>query len=215
MRRIVLAIVLCLATGVGCGPGPVSRGAAGETQVLLDGTSLAGWRVPETGAFRRHGEVRVAEGAVRLAPGRPMTGIAWTGSMPRSEYEVEVEVCRTAGSDFFCGLTFPVGASHCTWIVGGWGGEVVGLSNVDGKSAAENATTSRAAFETGRWYRLRVRVTEARIACFIDGRQVIDQPRDGHTFAIWPQQQPMRPLGIAAYLTGSAVRRVTLRRPDG
>jgi len=123
-----------------------------------------------------------------------------------------VEACRTVGSDFFCGVTFPVGPSHCTWIVGGWGGEVVGLSNVDGQSAAENATASRRAFETGRWYRLRLRVTEDRIACFIDDERVVDQPRAGHTFGIWPQQQPCRPLGIAAYLTGSAIRRVTLRR---
>jgi hypothetical protein len=156
--------------------------------------------------------VRFADGVVRLAPGKPLTGIAWTGAFPRSAYEVEAEVQRTAGSDFFCGMTFPVGPSHCTWIVGGWGGEVVGLSNVDGKSAAENATTSRLAFETGRWYRLRLRVTAGRIACFIDGEPVIDQPRAGHAFGIWPQQKPMRPFGIAAYLTGSAIRSVVLRR---
>jgi hypothetical protein len=212
MRSLFLILAVCLAAGCAAGPSAGARQAPAGERVLLDATSPAGWRVPGEGAFRGHGEVRFADGAVHLAPGKPLTGLAWTGEFPRSDYEVEAQVRRTAGGDFFCGMTFPVGPAHCTWIVGGWGGQVVGLSNVDGQSAAENTTTRRMAFETGRWYRLRLRVTDDRIDCFIDGERVIDQPRAGHAFGIWPQQEPCRPFGIAAYLTGSAVRSVTLRR---
>jgi hypothetical protein len=211
MRSVPLMAAVVLAAGCAAGPEAAFRNVSTGPRVLLDAGSPAGWRVPGEGSFRNHGEVRFAEGVVRLAPGRPLTGLAWAGEFPRSDYEVCVEVQRTAGSDFFCGMTFPVGPSHCTWIVGGWGGEVVGLSNVDGRSAAENATTRRMTFETGRWYRFRLRVTSEALACFIDGEQVIAQPRAGHTFGIWPQQEPCRPFGIAAYLTGSAVRSVTLR----
>ena len=241
MRRIILMVAVCLAGGCASAPSPGSRdawappareasaatpveAAAGHAdsgdrtspsagpRTLLGGRDLAGWRVPGEMAFRRHGEVRWADGVVRLGLGKPLTAIAWAGEFPRSNYEVQVQAQRSAGGDFFCGMTFPVGRSHCTWIVGGWGGQVVGLSNVDGKSAAQNATTRRMTFETGRWYRLRLRVTSERIACFIDGEAVIDQARGGHAFAIWPQQEPCRPFGIATYLTGSAIRSVTLRR---
>ncbi len=211
MRSILLMAAVVLAAGCAACPDAGSGEASTEPRVLLDAASPAGWRVPDEGAFRNHGEVRFAGGVVRLAPGRPLTGLAWAEEFPDSGYEVEAQVRRTAGSDFFCGMTFPVGPAHCTWIVGGWGGAVVGLSNVDGRSAAENGTTRRMTFETGRWYGLRLRVTDEAIACFIDGEQVIAQPRAGHTFGIWPQQEPCRPFGIAAYLTGSAVRSVTLR----
>jgi hypothetical protein len=212
MPRPILAALAAmpalLLAAAGCGPPPRTEPA---DRALFNGRNLDGWHVPDAGAFRGRGEVRVADGAIHLDPGRPLTGVAWGGAFPRSNYEVQAEVRRTAGADFFCGMTFPVGEAHCTWIVGGWGGAVVGLSNVDGASAAANPTTGRRTFETGRWYRLRLRVTDARVACFIDGEPVIDQGRAGHAFGIWPQQQPCRPFGIAAYLTGSAVRSVVLR----
>ena len=61
--------------------------AAGQT-LLFDGKSLEGWKqTPFTG----QGEVRVEEGTLVLGPGKPMTGITWTGSFPRSSYEVRFE----------------------------------------------------------------------------------------------------------------------------
>ena len=41
--------------------------------------------------------------------GNDLTGITWTGDLPRLGYEIEVQAKRVSGSDFFCGLTFPVG----------------------------------------------------------------------------------------------------------
>jgi hypothetical protein len=47
-------------------------------------------------------------------------------------YEIKLEAKKVTGNDFFCGMTFPVGDSFCSFIVGGWGGPVVGLSSIDG-----------------------------------------------------------------------------------
>ena len=49
---------------------------------LFDGKSLQGWR--ET-PFTGRGPVRVENETIVLNPGKPMTGITWTGSFPRSE----------------------------------------------------------------------------------------------------------------------------------
>ena len=44
------------------------------------------------------------------------------------------------GGDFFATLTFPVDDSFCTFVTGGWGGDIVGLSSIDGWDASDNET---------------------------------------------------------------------------
>ncbi|MHB1037386.1 MAG: aldose epimerase family protein [Pirellulales bacterium] len=183
-----------------------------EPTALFNGRSLDGWRIVDRDEFAQHGEVRVDGGKVLLGRGETMTGISWTGELPKTNYEVSLEAMRTEGSDFFSGLTFPVRDSQCTLIVGGWGGGVVGLSNVDGRHAAENQTTCYRDFEQNRWYRVRLRVTPAEILAWIDDERVIALETKGHTFAIWPQQEPVKPFGIASWCTSAALREITLRR---
>ena len=78
---------------------------------------------------------------------------------------------RVDGIDFFCGLTFPVADSHASFIVGGWGGTVVGISSIDGMDASENATTKYVKFQLKRWYKIRIRVTPTSIQAWIDAGQ--------------------------------------------
>ena len=54
--------------------------------------------------------------------------------LPRTDYEIRFETRRIEGFDFFCGLTFPVGEKYLTLVLGGWDGNVVGLSCLDGIS---------------------------------------------------------------------------------
>ena len=217
LRMSGILVVCLLAAGVlaGCAQPP----AEGETEPgvvrLLSGRGLTGWKVLEEGFFGQHGKVHAAGGRLHLEAGDAQTGIAWTGEFPRTGYEVSLEAMRTSGGDFFCSMTFPVGSSYCTWIVGGWGGTVVGLSNVDRYNASENATTKTITFESGRWYRLALKVTDERIEAYIDGERVIDQERAGHTFDIWLEVEPCRPFGIATWRTGGALRNITLRRLGG
>jgi len=175
---------------------------------LFDGAALGNWR--PTG-FGGDGDVVVEDGAIRIGMGADLSGITWTGDVPRQGYEVSLDAQRADGNDFFCGLTFPVGEDPCSLIVGGWGGGVVGLSSIDGDDAAHNATTLYKEFKTGRWYAVRVRVTPDRIVCFIDDEQVIDQPLKGHRVSVRNEVLPSRPLGIATYATTALVKNIRWR----
>ncbi len=183
-----------------------------RNQTLFDGKSLAGWRVADKFDFNGHGEVKVRGGLIEMATGRPQTGISRTDQPPRVNYEVTLEAMRTAGFDFFCGLTFPVKDEYCTLICGGWSGSTVGLSNVDGSSANENETTTFVEFQNDKWYRIRLRVTDERIDVWIDDEHMIELETKGRKFNIWWEQEPMRPLGIANWYSGSALRHIKLRR---
>jgi len=83
---------------------------------LFDGHSLAGWRITEFGG---QGRVTVRKGLLLLSAGTPFTGVHWTNDPPKMNYEISLEAMRVSGSDFFCGLTFPVRDSFCSLIVGG------------------------------------------------------------------------------------------------
>jgi hypothetical protein len=95
-------------------------------QTMFDGQSLSGWR--ET-PFAGHGEVHCQAGLIVLNMGDPFTGINWTNTFPKLNYEVALDAMRLMGSDFFCGLTVPVGTNCCSLIVGGWGGSLLGISS--------------------------------------------------------------------------------------
>ena len=190
------------------GPAPAAAVDASDWRQLFDGRSLTGWKPTPFGG---EGEVRVAAGAIEIAQGSDMSGITWCGEFPRQEYEISLDARRVEGSDFFCGLTFPVGDDPCSLIVGGWGGGVVGLSSIDGRDAANNDTTHYHAFKTGQWYAVRVRVTPERIECFIDDERVVDQPLAGHALSIRDEVIPSKPLGIATYATTAQLKNLRWR----
>ena len=93
-------------------------------QALFNGENLEGWRETQ---FAGHGEVQCRPGLILLKMGDPFTGINYTNKFPKMNYEVALDAARVMGSDFFCGLTVPVGDSFCSLIVGGWGGSLVGI----------------------------------------------------------------------------------------
>jgi hypothetical protein len=102
-------------------------------------TSAPGpWRDLE-GHWERRGGGQVVEedGVLRLDWGEALTAARWTGELPRTPWEFEGEARRVNGTDFFFSLTFPVRRDdeRVTWIVGGWGGSVVGISSIDGRDA--------------------------------------------------------------------------------
>lgn len=176
---------------------------------LFDGQSLQGWK---SSNFGGEGQVRAEDRRIVLDFGDSLTGIVWTQDFPRQDYELRLQAMRVDGIDFFCGLTFPVGASHCSLIVGGWAGALVGLSSIDGRDASENETTQYETFERGKWYRIRVRVTAQRIRCWIDDRQIIDQDLRGRRIDTRPEMDLSKPLGIAAWQTKAALRGIEYRR---
>jgi hypothetical protein len=176
---------------------------------LFDGHSLAGWR--ET-PFRDAGKVRAAAGVLTLGAGNPFTGITWTGDFPRTGYEIRLEARRTLGGDFFASLTFPVGDSYATWVTGGWGGDIVGISSIDGWDASDNETRNYFTFENGRWYTLRLRVTAARITAWIDDREIVNVQIAGRNVGLRPGDIKLStPLGFASYNTAGELRKIEYR----
>ena len=190
---------------------PRAKEVEKKVRVLLEAENLDGWEVVKENVFDRAGKVSVEKGSVILEQGNPATGIRWKGEMPRSNYELQLEGKRLEGSDFFCGLTFPVGDEYCTFIIGGWGGGTTGLSNIDDLAAVENETTDFINFQQDKWYAIRLRVTDERITAWIDDKQMLDVSRTDKKFSIWWEQEPLRPLGIATWHTKSAIRKLRLK----
>jgi len=185
---------------------------AQEWQPLFDGRTLAGWR--ET-AFPQHGAVRVADGAIRLEPGQPMTGITRSPdapALPKSGYELRYEARRERGNDFFAAVTFPVGDSFLTFINGGWGGDIIGLSSLDNANASENETRAYFNFENQRWYRFRIEVRAERVRVWIDGERVVDVSIAGRELGLRPgDTKLMAPFGFASFATQGALRGIEYR----
>ncbi len=193
---------------------PVASTSPSVPQPKSKAKVMEHWEVVTEADFELHGKVYAKDGTIVLEAGSPMTGIVWTGPLPTKDYEVTLEAMRVEGGDFFCGMTFPVGDSPCTFIVGGWGGSVVGLSNVDDMSACENETTTAVMFENGQWYRIRLRVTKEAITGWIDGKKQFELARNDRRFSIWSEQLPCRPFGIATWYTKAALRNIRVRKLD-
>jgi hypothetical protein len=201
---------LALAFGLLC-PGIVCAQQADGWRSLFDGKSLAGWKESD---FFGAGKVTVAGGVITLGYGA-LTGINWGGEslpFPRSGYEVRIEAARMKGSDFFAGITFPVGDAYCTWINGGWGGEMVGLSSIDGDDAAHNETSFTRKFELGHWYTFRLQVLPTRIRAWIDEESAIDVSIEKRSIALREGEIDRSiPFGIATYGTVGVIRKIEWR----
>ncbi len=180
---------------------------------LFDGVSLSGWRETD---FKQGGSVTVTNGLLVLHRGQPFVGVNFTNEIPSVNYEVAFDAMRLDGSDFFCALTFPVRESCCSLVVGGWGGGLVGLSNVDGGDASENETMKYVSFESGRWYRIRLRVTEQKIEAWIEQKKVVNLVTTGRKLSVrFGEIMMSQPFGLASWETSSAFRVVKIRAVSG
>jgi hypothetical protein len=196
---------------------------------LFDGKELGDWK---ESSFPSQGRVEVKDKQIIIGFGEGCSGITYKGKFPTTNYELSLEAMRVDGSDFFCGLTFPVkpAADHprldpkkkdevwpCTLVIGGWGGGVLGLSSVDGNDASENATSQYKEFESGKWYKVRLRVTEKKVEAWLDKEKVIDFTIGNRKLSVRIEVEESKPLGIATWRTTGAVRNlevVTVDEPD-
>ncbi len=180
--------------------------AAADWQSLFNGTSLDGWK--ET-PFARHPPVRIEKSAIVLDAGQPLTGITWKGEFPHNDFEIRFEAQKGKGGDFFASLTFPVDDSHATWVLGGWGGDIVGISSIDGWDASDNETRSYFTFEPGRWYTMRLKVSPEKILAWIDDKQVVNVAITGRQLTLRPGDiEVSAPLGFASYNTTGTIRKI-------
>ena len=213
IRRALLGATLlaaCQPRAPGGSAAEVGRAAPVVEQVLFDGASLDAWQVTPFGG---EGAVRLDGDRLILEVGAPLTGVTWAGGdLPTVDYELSLEAARISGSDFFCGLTFPVGDAHASLILGGWGGSLCGISSLDGADAARNETCRHVYLETGHTFDVRVQVTAERIRAWIDGEPLVDVGIAGRRISVRPEVDLSRPLGIASFATTAAIGNVRLRR---
>jgi hypothetical protein len=180
---------------------------------IFDGKTLENWLIIEDSLdFKEHGKISVEAGVICLGRGIPATGMSWKKELPTSNYEITFSGRRMDGNDFFCGLTFPVKEEYCTLILGGWGGRIVGLSNIDGSAAVDNETTQVIEFEKEKWYSVRLRVTDDAIQVWLENKRIIHVPTKGHKFSIWWEQEPVRPLGIVTWYTAAELKDLKMMR---
>jgi hypothetical protein len=188
--------------------------AATNEVTLFDGKSLDGWKVNN---FAGAGAVKVLDGGVlEVGQGEQLTGLVFTNPVPaRVDYEITLEGRRVSGSDFFCGLTFPIHTNSCTLILGGWGGTLTGMSSVDGQDASENQTTSTFEFEQGKWYKIKLTVTAERITAYVGDKRLFDFGIEDHRLGMrWGDIEECAPLGLATWQTKGELRNIKMRRLD-
>lgn len=183
---------------------------AAKWQSLFDGKELGHWKATDFGG---QGEVKVEDGKMILTHGESLTGVTWQGDVPaRMNYEIELDAQRVDGSDFFCGLTFPVNKSCASLIVGGWGGGVCGISCLDDNDAARNETTKVLEFKTGKWYHIRLRVIPDKIQAWIADDKIVDVETKDRKISVRSEVDASQPLGIASYQTTAAIKNIRLRK---
>lgn len=175
-----------------------------EWRPLLPNDGLAGWEITNFGG---EGEIVLKDGELTLEPGNPLTGITRSEKVfPTENYEMQWSARRVNGSDFFAGVTFPVGKEHCSFICGGWGGGLVGISSINGNDASENETSSYRTFKNGQWYHFKVRVDSTHISVWIDDEQILHIERENRRFSVRAEVMRSRPLGYCAFQSKVTVK---------
>lgn len=154
-----------------------------------------------------------------LELGNPMTGAffpKWIEEgLPLMNYQIEFEAQRIEGNDFFATLTFPIGKidDAVSLVLGGWGGNLIGISCIDGYDASENSTTSYLDFKNGTWYHLRIEVHDDWLRVWLNERPIVQTNLKGRQLSLRGGDIiHCLPFGFASYLSKGAIRNLKIRQ---
>ncbi|MEM9479998.1 MAG: family 16 glycoside hydrolase [Verrucomicrobiota bacterium] len=219
MNRILCASIMVLSGwSLSClaeekdGEGTAKKEKAKEWKELFDGKSLKDWEVID---YPGHAEAKVEDGELIIEKGVQLSGVRYTGDdFPKIDYEIEVVARKIDGYDFFAGITFPYKDTHATWVLGGWGGSVVGISSINDEDAYENETMEVRDFEVDQFYSLRLQVTEKRLIGFIDDDdRVVNVNVEGKRVSMrWGSIEDSVPLGISTFMVKTGVKSMRIRK---
>jgi hypothetical protein len=183
---------------------------------MLEAAMLPQWVAV---AIEGAGKPQMGPGEFVLPEGAPMTAVRFGGwesiGLPVVDYAIEYEAMRVAGQDFFGAVTFPIRSlkTCATLVNGGWGGGLVGISNIDEQSANENATRGEHRFVNGQWYRFRLEVRSEEIRGWLDGRLIINASLKARTISLRAGDiERCAPFGLATYGTTGKVRGLVVER---
>ncbi len=181
-------------------------------KLLFDGKTFKKWEIVDFGTKQ---DVTIKNGEFILAAGNDMNGVLYKGELPKSNYEITLDAMRVDGSDFFCGLTFPVKKDFCSLILGGWGGGLCGLSCLDGMDASENNSSTYYEFKNNEWYHVRLRVTDDNIDAWLDKEHLVDVDYSNRLISLRLETELCKPLGFATWRTKAALKNIRLRKLTG
>ena len=213
MKQFAFPVVLLFLTGLfsTVALSDVAMGQEDNWIVLFDGKTLNNWaKVKNYGS----GDIVVENGAIQLKTGSMSTGIRYDNAkkpFPTANYELEYVAERVDGSDFFAAATFPVGKNCCTFVNGGWGGTLVGLSSIDGMDASENSSSTYFEFKNKVRYRFRIQVTKDSISAWIDDEQVVLTYIKDCNISIRFEMETCKPLGFANWVCHGALHSISYR----
>ena len=178
--------------------------------VLFDGKSLGDWQSVDAGGS---GTIRVEDGQMIIGTGDSITGAIYkkADKLPLTNYELTLEAQRLEGNDFFCGLTFPVGSlkTCATFILGGWGGAVTGISSIDNADASENSTGHFLSLEDKKWYKIKLRVTPENLSVWVNDKKEVDVDIKGKKISLRPGPiEEYAPLSLTTYQTTAAIKNI-------
>lgn len=212
--HIILSALLAFTLAAGVCAEDVKKDADADKDLkwvsLFNGKDLTGWKAEDFGGS---GKVTVEEGGIlKLGMGAMITGVVYDKKgFPTTNFEISLEARRTDGNDFFAAVTFPVGEGFCTFVTGGWGGNVFGLSCVNGADASENSTSKYFELKDDTWYKIRVRVTDSHILTWMDGEQIVNCEREDQQFSTRFEVRESEPMGITNYCSESELRNIRYR----
>lgn len=177
-------------------------------RVLFGGKNLDGWEITN---FGTQGPVEAYDGKIVINYGDGASGITWTKDFPKVNYEVNLEARKTVGNDFFCGMTFPVNDEFCSFVVGGWGGPVVGLSCIDGLDASDNETYTLKRFDKNVWFKIKLQVSDEKITGWVDDEKLVDFTYKGRELSTRPEVDLSKPFGICTWMTTAELRNIWIK----
>ena len=137
---------------------------------LFNGKDLTDWEETD---YAGRGKVLVKNGELHIENGLVITGVNFTNKtiLPKTNYEITYQAKKVNGSDFFALLTFPVGEKHASFVTGGWGGAVTGVSSINSMDASENNTTIYLKYNKDQWYTFRLRVTPENLSVWMNPKE--------------------------------------------
>lgn len=155
------------------------------------------------------------EGICSILPGQPISAIRYEGpwELPVTEYEISFQARRVEGQDFFAALTFPVNSidTCATFVAGGWGGALTGISCVDGMDASANSTGMTQNYAQGEWYSFRIEVVPESIKVWNGSAIIVNLPLEGRKISLRPGElEYSAPFGLGTYQTRGEIRHLRI-----
>jgi hypothetical protein len=188
--------------------------AAPAEPAWIAGNEMGDWQPLEVAS---QAKTSMKDGVLSLGSGDGVSGVRYAGKrpIPVVDYEIAWEGMKVDGVDFFAAATFPVrDLKTCvTFINGGWGGGVTGISCIDDMAANENNTTALVDYKLGQWYKFRVQITAELLAIFVDDKEITKVSiKDKKLSLRYGDIEGCAPLGFACYQTKGAVRNLQFRK---